>query len=113
MSLAAKHILMLILSGMLAIAGGVTSSAIVIGNVNLVIIGAASSGLFLILQVLVAFILNSVDEKELFLLRRINLKQLERGIAEAEALDSRIEQEIREGNLQGATEWDEFRRRLQ
>lgn len=104
---------MLILSGMLAIAGGVTSSAIVIGNVNLVIIGAASSGLFLVLQVIVAFVLKSEAEKELFLLRQINLKQLERGMAEAETLNSRIQQEIREGNLQRAIEWDEFRRRLQ
>ena len=104
---------MLILSGMLAIAGGVTSSAIVIGNINLVIIGAASSGIFLVLQVVVAFVLKSEAEKELFLLRQINLKQLERGIAEAEALDRRIRQEIQEGNLQRAIEWDEFRRRPQ
>jgi hypothetical protein len=103
---------MLILSVMLTIAGGDTSSAIVIGNVNLVIIGAAS-GLFLVLQVLVAFVLKSEAEKELFLLRQIALKQLERGIAEDEALDGRIRQEIREGNLPRAPEWDEFRRRRQ
>ncbi len=103
---------MLLLSAFLAVAGGVTSSAIVIANSNLIIIGSSALALFLVLQILVTFVLKSEDEKELLLLRQIRLQQLEREISESAALESRIQQEIREGNLQSALEWAEFRRRL-
>lgn len=103
---------MLILSAMFAIAGGVASSAIVDGNRNLTVIGATASGLFLVIQMYATFILKSEEEKELALRRQIRLKQLERESAEAESIDNRIQQEIRDGNLQGAIDWDEFRRSL-
>ena len=65
LSLDAKHILMLVLSAMFAIAGGVTSSAIVTGNSNVIIIGAVASGLFLIFQLLTTFALKSETNPEI------------------------------------------------
>ena len=103
---------MLLLSAVLTVAGGLTSSAIVIANSNLIIIGASALALFLVLQILVTFVLKSEDEKELLLLRQIRFRQLESEISESSALESRIQQEIREGNLQRALEWAKFRRRL-
>ena len=104
--------MMLILSAMFTIAGGVTSSAVVTGNGTLIVIGATAFGLFLVLELVATFVLKSEDEKELLLLRQIRLRQLERGIGEAEAVDSRIREEIRNGNLQGAIDWIEVRNTL-
>ena len=103
---------MLLLSAVLTIAGGVTSSAIVSGHGLLVIIGGSATGLFFVGQVLVTFVLKSGEERELLLTRRIRIMELERAFAEAEAIAGRIQQEIQDGNLDRAYEWIEFRRRL-
>ena len=97
---------------MFTLAGGVTSSAIVTGNYGLIIIGATAFGLFLVLELVATFVLKSEDEKDILLVRQIGRRQLESVISTDEALDSRIQEEIRNGNLQGAKDWIEVSDRL-
>ena len=110
MSLASKHILMLVISAAFAGAVGVSSSAYVADKMSVTIIASLVSGLVFILQVVMILFVKSEEERELLLIRQIRLKQLEGQINVAEELDRRIQEEIRSGNLQSARDWNEFRR---
>ena len=112
MSLALKHIIMLLLSAAFAAGVGVAASAFVADRTFVAIGTSVASVLILTVQVVLTLIVKSEEERELSLIRQIRLNQLEGDIAAAEAVDKKIQEEVRRGNLESAKEWHEFRRRF-
>ena len=83
MSLALKHLIMLLLSAALAAGVGFASSAFVAERTFVAIVASVASGLILTAQVVPTLIVKSVEERELSLIRQIRMQQLEGDIAVA------------------------------